>query len=179
MDSYLERVLQVIGNAPVNEVEVDTEGRWRPAGSSEPYRDIHEEPGERGLGGDAAEGSTPVKDEAVAGCSSYLQMDGDSDEEEEDEHEELRRTAAELKQASKGSGSSGAAAAVEAALGAGATDSDVIVISDSDSDDEAAAPPASKRPRGPEVRGRAAVGGVRRLDVMSTQLQGLSQALPS
>lgn len=44
VDSYLERVLEVIGSADINEIEVSPEGRWRPAGTSEEFRDIMEDP---------------------------------------------------------------------------------------------------------------------------------------
>lgn len=40
VDAYIERVLQILRDAQVNEIEVSPEGHWRPSGSTGPFRNI-------------------------------------------------------------------------------------------------------------------------------------------
>jgi len=131
VDSYLERVLEVIKDEPINEIEVSPEGLWRPAGTEDRFRDISEDPG-------TAEplSASKVKSERVAvnGASS----------DEEDEAAEMLRAMTELSQ-------SGTAKGPASPKPDSPFDGDVIVISDSDDDSPPAKrscplPPASVTP---------------------------------
>ncbi|KAK9864598.1 hypothetical protein WJX84_003578 [Apatococcus fuscideae] len=87
VDAYMQRVLECIQSQPdIVEIEVSAEGQWRPAGSTDRWRDITEDVSTAAITG-------PVVKQEL----NNAPMASDSDSEEEmSEGEELRQAAAAM-----------------------------------------------------------------------------------